>query len=469
MKLLFLQILAKIRATVFGAFIQLIGRILRILWQIFLDRKLPALAQALAYTTILSLVPILAMFFAVLGSVTQDLAVKDNIREFISTYFFPEHAISIFEKLEELASGSFTLGVIGVPAVFLAGVFLYVKVDSSINQIWVSRIERKWFKNSLAFFMTLFFGPMILVLVFTIPPYLQSLPYYQELLALPAVSNLVTHLMPIAIATTGLLVLYIYIPASPVMVPAALLGAFLAAILIQASNVLLSTYLKYFAGYDLIYGSLAMIPILLIWIFVIWLVVLLGAALTFIFQYHHTTGYLVMGEAENDESLLCSALQVLVYICQSFYHRHSAPDFDQIQLMLGIRRKRLSHILKTMRAEGLITAFVGSSSDGIKNTRYQPGFVPENMKLNHMVPLFYKSREPIVFGQQLNQLLMNLEVHPGFFDGHATMQSLIEKPQYYLDLFHSGRASETKPTSDLTNRQSSFPIKKEDSIESTHS
>ena len=417
------------------------GRILQILWQIFIARKLPALAQALAYTTILSLVPILAIFFVVLGKITQNLVVKDNIKNFISIYFFPEHATSIFEKLEALSSESFALGVIGFPSLFLAGVFLYVKVDSSINQIWVSRIERKWFKNSLAFFMTLFFGPMILVLVFSIPPYLQSLPYYQDFLALSAVSNLMTQIMPVAIATAGLLVLYIYIPASHVKPSAALAGAFLAAVLIQTSNILLSTYLKYFAGYDLIYGSLAMIPILLIWIFVIWLVVLLGAALTFIFQYYHSTGYIVLGELENDESLLCSALYVLTYICQSFYQRNSAPDFDQIQLVLGLRRKRLFHILKIMQTEGLITAFVGNRGKGSKNTRYQPGFLPKKMTLKSLVPLFHTSREPLIFDQQLSQLLISMEIHPGFFANSATIQSMVENPQHYLKLL--GKISST--------------------------
>ncbi|PCI23926.1 MAG: hypothetical protein COB67_12270 [SAR324 cluster bacterium] len=414
-----------------------IGRIFVLLWQLFLDRKLPALAQSLAYTTILSMVPILAIFFSVLGKVTENQTVQDNIKDFISVYFFPEFVSSIFEKLEQLSSDSLALGAIGFPTLFLTSVFLYVKVDSSINQIWITRIERKWFKNSLAFFMTLFFGPMILVLVFSIPPYLQTLPYYQELLSYEEVSTGITHLMPILIASLGLLVLYLYIPASPVRFSAAAIGAFFSALLIQSSNILVSGYLKYFASFDLIYGSLAIVPVLLLWIFVIWLVVLLGAALTFIIQYHHGTGYVIMGEAANDESLLCSALQVMLYLCQSFRRRHSAPDFDQIQLMLGIRHKRLAHIFKILQQEGLVVSFMGSGPDGRTQTRFQPGFSPDKIKINGLIPLFYSNREPVVFTPTMNQMIMNLEVHPGFFLPETTVQDLIDQSADYLQQFQN--------------------------------
>ncbi|MDH5560949.1 MAG: YihY family inner membrane protein, partial [Deltaproteobacteria bacterium] len=309
---------------------QKIMRILILLLRLFRKKKIPSLAQSLAYTTILSLVPILAIFFSVLGVITESHTVKNNIRDFISLYFIPEYVSSIFDELEKLSSSSLALGAIGFPTLFLAGVFLYVKVDSSINEIWHSQKEKQWFKNSMAFFMTLFFGPMLLVLVFSIPPYLQTLPYYRQVINYALINALVTLMIPILISMVGLFVLYIYIPNVSVQNMAAFRGALVSSFLIQGSNLLVSWYLKNFSSYNLIYGSLAMIPIFLLWVFVLWLIVLVGATLTFIFQYYKGTGYLDLEERINDESLLSSALRVLVYISNKFKQRDGAPDFDQI-------------------------------------------------------------------------------------------------------------------------------------------
>ncbi len=399
-------------------------RVLILLYKTFRERKLTILAQSLAYTTIFTLVPILAIFFFVLGNVTANKQVQIQIQGFISDYVQPQYFQWIFDTLEKLSTDSVVFGAIGFPTLFLAGVFLYAKVDSSINAIWMSDKESKWFKNGLAFFMTVLFGPMILVLVFSIPPYLQNLPFINEVLEKTHLDAVITQLIPFLILFVGLLVLYLYIPANPVKLHAAIRGALLASMIIQVSNFLISVYVKSFAKFNLFFGSLATIPILLLYIYVFWLVVLTGAALSFIHQYHRDSGYLNVGGMYNNESILSSALMVLVYVCQCFEKRNEAPDFDQIQLLLGLNRKRLSFILETLEKEKMLTVFEEGTSKRHATTRYQPGQLPEQIFLKDLLPIFYQPQDHIIFNDSLNRILQIIEVHPIFDSADINIQAM---------------------------------------------
>jgi len=397
------------------------------------EKKLTVLAQSLAYTTIFTLVPFLAIFFFVLGKITQNTEVQAKIKLFISDYILPQYVQWIFNTLEGLCMDSMVFGFIGFPALFLTGVFLYVKVDSSINAIWMSDKKSKWFRNSLAFFMTVLFGPMILVLVFSIPPSLQNLPYINEVLQNEYLDTMSTQLIPFGVLFVGLAVLYLYIPSSPVKLHAAVRGALVAAVFIQVSNFLISFYIKSFAKFDLFFGSLATIPILLLYVFVFWLVVLIGATLSFIHQYYSVSGYLNISGMYNSESVLSSALMVLIYLSQRFRKREDAPDFDQIQLVLGLNRKRLSFILDTLVRKKMVTAFEDGQRRSNMITRYQPGVLPEEIYLRDLVPIFCQPHDHAVFHDSLNYVLQTIEVHPIFEWEDVSIQDLLNRPDGILE------------------------------------
>ena len=414
-------------------FLIVAARVFVLLAKLFKERRIPVLAQSLAYTTIFTLVPILAAFFAILGIVTENHVVEAKIKKIIATYFFPEYVNPIFDQFEKLTSASAIFGAIGFPTLFLAGVFLYVKVYTSINEIWLSEKKSMWFKNIMSFFMTLFFGPMILVLVFSLPPYLQTIPYFQQVVSFVYIETLYTHLIPILVIFSGLFVLYLYIPSIAVKYTAAIRGALIAAMIIQASNYLLSFYLKSFSKLDVFYGSLAMFPIFLLWVYVIWIVVLTGSVLTFIFQYHSDTGYLDNKGLYNDQSLLCSSLQVMMYLVDSFQSRGNTLRFDQIQLMLGMNHQRLSHILEVLSREKFVTKFEETSVSRQNTIRYQLGVSPDNIKLHNLIPLFYDPTDHLVFESALNELIKILDIHPGFLMSDITLQQLQKNPERYLE------------------------------------
>ncbi|MDT8446038.1 MAG: YhjD/YihY/BrkB family envelope integrity protein [bacterium] len=402
-------------------------RLLQILTRNLMRAQVSSLAQSLAYSTILSVVPVMAIFFAILGNITKNQAIRENIFDFISRYFIPQYANDIFTQFELLARKSVALGVIGFPLLFLAGVMLYVKVDSSINQIWDTRKERRWFRNGLAFFMTLFFGPMILVLVFSIPPYLQSLPYYQELINQALADSLVTQLLPLVVSTLGLWVLYIYIPNVKVGGKPALAGAVLAAILIQVANEALGYYFSKISKLDVIYGSLVTIPVLLIWVYALWLVVLIGAGLCYVVQHHHHRNYLIAQNVYNDESLVNNALETLLALTRSFNEGEGALELDQLHFRLGLHKRRLSYILAKLIGQGFVSVIEPSKRG--QDPRYQLAQGARNIKLADLVPLFFEPKEHVELGSDLAALANLLAIHPAFEKLGLDLQQLLDNPK----------------------------------------
>ena len=398
-------------------------RMFKLLMFYFHKKKILSVAQSLAYTTILSLVPILVIFFFVLGKIAKT-EIKNDIMDFVSVYFFPEYVNSIFNELETLSQRSMALGIIGFPTFFLAAVLLYSRVEFSINDIWSATKKQKWFRSSLAFFMTLIFGPAMLVLVFSIPPTLQTLPFYQEVSNIFHFKTLITLIFPIGFSTLGLFILYIYIPAVFVNRTAAMWGAFIASIFIQIFNSLVSSLFIKFSNFDIIYGSLSIIPVFLIWVFLFWVIVLSGAAIAFVIQTHHETGYLRLKGNFNDENLLTSAIQILVYLNYCFEKLRGAPEAGQLSVMLGFSKERLHRVMDILMEENFVTAFESESKSGNFRERYQLGLSADQIYLRDLVPMFYQPRDHLVFSPQTNQLLQQLEVHPAILSENLTIKDI---------------------------------------------
>ena len=400
-------------------------RLGRILLTNLSQKKVSTLAHSLAFSTILSLVPILAIFFSILGTITKNINIRNDIFAFISRYFIPAYAEGIFDQLEELTRKSLALGVIGFPALFLAGVLLYMKVDDSINLIWDASRDRKWFHNSLAFFMSLFFGPMLLILLFSIPPYLQSLPYYKELMRNPVAMGALTQALPFLVSTLGLWVLYIYIPNVRVGAYSALTGAVFSAFLIQGANALLGYYFAHLGRFDLFYGSLVTVPVFLIWVYVLWLVVLSGAAVSYITQHTAHKTELIAQNIYTDESLLCNALESLLALAKAFEDGEGSLDLDQLHFRLGLHKKLLVLIMNRLEQEGFAVK-VEPNKKHFADC-YQLAQAAKNIDIGRIVPLFFTAKAHQAFGPELANLLNNLSVHPAFTANKTNLQELLDR------------------------------------------
>ncbi|MGK0288776.1 MAG: membrane protein [bacterium] len=427
------------------------------LWKIFREKNISSLAQSLAYTTITSIVPIITIFFFVLGRFTQTKEAKMKITAFISEYFFPEAVSQVFDQLQKIEEHSFAFGVIGIPTLLIACIILFIKMDDCINEIWEINKSREWLKNGFGFFLLIFLSPILLVLAFSIPTYLNTLPYYQQIVQFSWVSSFFSQLVPVLASAIGLYVLYLYIPSTSVQKKASIIAALISAVLLQISHSLVNYYLKNFTKFDVIYGSLAIVPIFLIWIYVVWLVVLNGAAITFMIQFYAHSNFISRKGVHHDESTLITVIYILIYLIKEFQYQGVAPGFDQIQQNLRINRKKLQDLLDILHKEELITKFQTNLDKGHYMTCYQPAFIPTKIFIRHLIPLFYRNKDTAVFENSTNQFLNLLGIHSILKIKDISLQDIVVNSHTHLEIFDPDIIQElySQPTIDN-------PIKEKD-------
>ncbi|OFZ19579.1 MAG: hypothetical protein A2X94_14120 [Bdellovibrionales bacterium GWB1_55_8] len=234
------------------------------------EANLLIVAGSLAYTTILSIVPLLAVSFAIFQAfggleklyATVTPFVLENLSEGIS-----DEAIVALRRFIDNAQAN-VIGAGGLIALIITTILMLSSAENAINQVWHTKVSRSWFQRFSAYWLFVTLGPVALAVVVgaatsTDVPLVSLLPSGTGIFAI----------------TIGLFYLvYKYVPHRPVRWQYALAAAIVAAIFWNLARIGYALYTTEVITYNKIYGSLGAVPILLLWIYIVWVIVLGGAA-----------------------------------------------------------------------------------------------------------------------------------------------------------------------------------------------
>jgi membrane protein len=260
---------------------------LRFILRRWSEDRCPQIAGSLTYTTLLALVPMFAVAVALLSSLPffEDLMVR--IKIFLLLNLVPEIAGKIItEYLEEFSANAARLTTLGVGAVAVISIALMMIVDRSLNAIWRVQRSRPYWLSILGYMALLGSGPLLLGVSVTITTYLMSLSLGLTGFP-PQVPSSFLRVVPVAVTTVAFFLTYRIVPHRHVPWRHALLGAGIAAVLFEAGKDLFTLYVSFAPTYNVVYGAFAAVPIFLIWIYLSWLIVLLGAEITASASYWH--------------------------------------------------------------------------------------------------------------------------------------------------------------------------------------
>lgn len=242
-----------------------------------------AAAGALSYTALVSLVPLAAIALGSLSVFPIFAQLHDRIVALAFKYFVPsigEQAGPWFRAFADSAAQTTAIGVIGIAA---TGVLLLVTVEDQLNLIWRVTAPRPWGQRVLAYWALITLGPLLLGLSLSLSTYFEIAARRAGLNpeALASAEEGWLHgaarAVPGLLEFTGLSLLYWLIPNCAVRWRDAAPGALLAAAAIEFLKVGFSGYIGAVSYYQTVYGALAAIPIFLLWMYISWLAVLLGA------------------------------------------------------------------------------------------------------------------------------------------------------------------------------------------------
>lgn len=256
-----------------------VAAFLRFLARRFLDDSCFQSAGALSYTTVFALVPLTAATLGIVSVFPVFESWSQQLTGWIFENFVPDAARAVEEYLRQFAGGASRMTAAGIIALLVSALLMMSSVEDAFNRIWRVTTPRRTLARFIVYWTTLTLGPLLVVSSLAISSYLFSLPLISETAQEFGLQRRVLGVMPTLVVLLAFTMAYMVIPNRTVAFRHALIGAVVATVLFECAKFGLATYLGRVPSYQQIYGTLAVIPIFLIWIYISWSVVLLGASL----------------------------------------------------------------------------------------------------------------------------------------------------------------------------------------------
>ena len=257
--------------------LQALAEFASMVWRRFFEERSISIASSLAFTTLLSLVPIIVVAVAVLSVIPVFEETSAQLQAFLLANLIPESAASVAGYARELSDNAAGLTAIGLAFLFVTATLLLLNIDKAFNQIWRVRVRPRAARRILIYAMLLTAAPVLIGLSLSLTSWVVSVSMGVVKDA-PYAGLLLLRIVPIVLTGFAFAMLYIALPNRRVRVRDALAGGFVSAAAFEATKHGFALYITHFPAYRLVYGAFAAFPIFLIWIYVSWVVVLFGAA-----------------------------------------------------------------------------------------------------------------------------------------------------------------------------------------------
>lgn len=236
-------------------------------------------AGHLTYVTLLSFVPLVAVVFAVFATFPMFEDMRRTIEETLIGNLVPASGEAIREYLNKFVENANQLSAVGSIFLFVVAIMLMSVIDRALNYIWRIKKRRRFIISLAVYWMVLTMGPVLVGISVGASSYLLSASAVADDY-ISGIRTMMLTLLPFLATLIAFLLLYVMVPNKVVRARHAVWGALFAALAFELAKTGFGLYLQYFPSYEVIYGAVATIPILIVWIFLSWNIILLGAELT---------------------------------------------------------------------------------------------------------------------------------------------------------------------------------------------
>lgn len=312
-------------------------------------------AASLAYTTLLSLIPLVVAFAYVLREYFSRLfpGFQAQIGTIVNVVL-PYQSPQITYHLARFAENATAASTLGAVAFMVVAFRLFLAVEGTVNQIWRVRSARGYRQKIMAFTMLFFWGPLLMGLSFTTTATLERNRYLRVLFK----QDIIFMIAPIVILFIAFTMLFWLVPSTRVRFPAAMTGAIVTTVLFSAVRYGFGIYANYLVTgrLNLIYGAVGLAIIFLISIEVMWVVILLGVQVSYVYQ--NLYGVLRATEQRIDDEPrfdLYYALRALIEVSRRFDRREDAPSSYRLAEQFGTTDAQMRRVVRRLQEARLVT------------------------------------------------------------------------------------------------------------------
>lgn len=262
--------------------------LLRFGWRViqrFIEDKCIQRASALGYASLLAIVPLVALGFSVFTSFQAFDVVAGNVRGVLLEYLLPTSQIAVEGYFDQVASKATALSIFGILGLLFTATALLNTMEEAFNDIWRISRARSWLSKFVTFWSVLTLSPILIGASITITSYFIALPVIRDVAEGASVISHVPFLAPWLISSVAMTALYIVLPNTSVPYRYAIIGGLASGALFELTKLGFAFYITELANYEKLYGALGTLPVFLIWLYLIWVVLLIGAEIVFCLQH----------------------------------------------------------------------------------------------------------------------------------------------------------------------------------------
>ena len=354
------------------------------LWEQFNRDKVIIRASGLAYSSLLATVPLIAVIYSVLSAFGALDELKVMVQDFLLSNLLPTQHADLVDALDLFTTNTTKLGFFGFAFLALAAVLLLDSVESNFNNIYHVSSRRRLISKITAYTSVLVFGTLFIGASLSISARVETMLLRGVNVDLSWVTRQMSWLFPLVLAFLAFLLVFTVVPFTRVRFKSAVLGAASSAVLFEVSKYGFAAWVGQSVRYSTVYGSLAAVPIFLIWLYVVWIVVLLGLEVAFTHQHFLTLlrSRVIRGGPEGDR--VGTGLRLFTLVAQRFDAGADPPTLDQLSRRLLVPMDAAEKRINRLAEAGLIRwVSVGSATEGIV-----PARPPDTVMVSEVIEAF---------------------------------------------------------------------------------
>lgn len=327
-----------------------------------LDGMLTLQAMSLVYTTLLSIVPLIAVSFSVL----KGFGVHNQVEPMLLSVLAPlgdkgqEITIKIIEFVENTKAG--VLGSLGLVLLFYTVVSLIQKIERSFNFTWRITKPRPFKQRFSDYLSVVLLGPLLIFSAIGITASAMGSAVVQELMEVEGIGWLISffaRMLPYLLVIAAFTVIYIFVPNTRVTFKAAFAGACVAGVLWETVGWAFASFVVTSAKYTAIYSAFATLIFFMIWLYLCWMILLIGASIAFYVQSPEFRTRAQKSQATSIRMKEKLALLIMTVVSRSFYDDDNPVEEKALAEKLGMTPAMLNPII-----EHLLTAKLLLRTDG---------------------------------------------------------------------------------------------------------
>jgi membrane protein len=251
-----------------------LGRFVAHLIGRYVEDRCQATAAALTYQTLFAVVPLLTVMYAIFNAFEAFSGLSHMVEGFVFDNVVPENVVVLQDYLRDFSTQARNLGAPSLVFLGVTAFLMLFTIERTFNEIWRVREPRQGFQRFLMYWAVLSLGPILVGVGFAISTYIMSLPLITGMTDYTGALRYV----PILLSASMFTLMYVAVPNCAVSFKHALVGGIIVAMAFEMAKYVFGFVMSR-SSFELIYGAFAAVPLFLLWVYISWTIILMGAEL----------------------------------------------------------------------------------------------------------------------------------------------------------------------------------------------